>query len=353
MRKGPVVIEMQGAPALSPVTAPPVPDGDGAVADGRVPTAAFVPGAGRSRLAALFLGSALSLAAFIGGLWVWDFVASLLQARPLLGRAALLLFAVFLGSALLLALAEVWAIARIRRIDRLRQAAIDAVAAADTAGARQVVAALARLYRGRAESAWGLRRLEEQQSHVLDAETLIQLAERELLSSPDQLARREIERAARQVAAVTALVPLALADVIVALLANLRMIRAIALHYGGRSGFLGSWRLLRSVMTHLVATGAVAVGDDLLQSVAGGGLLSRLSRRFGEGVINGALTARVGIAAIEVCRPLPFAALPKPKVTNLLSRSIAGLFGRGPDNGGRGSDQDGPERREGPSEGTS
>ena len=130
-------------------------------------------------------------------------------------------------------------------------------------------------------------------------------------------------------AAVTAIVPLALADVAAALFTNIRMVRRIAEIYGGRSGALGSWRLLKAVMTHLVATGAVAVGDDLIHSVAGGGLLSKLSRRFGEGVINGALTARVGIAAMEVCRPLPFAALPRPKVSNLISRGLQGLFGRG------------------------
>jgi len=77
-----------------------------------------------------------------------------------------------------------------------------------------------------------------------------------------------------------------------------------------------------------VATGAVAVGDDLIGSVAGGGVLSKVSRRFGEGVINGALTARVGVAAIEVCRPLPFHALDRPSVTGLVKRSMTGLFNR-------------------------
>jgi uncharacterized protein (DUF697 family) len=57
---------------------------------------------------------------------------------------------------------------------------------------------------------------------------------------------------------VTALVPLALADVFAALTANLRMIRRVAEIYGGRSGLLGSWRLTRAVFAHLVATGAVA-----------------------------------------------------------------------------------------------
>ena len=122
------------------------------------------------------------------------------------------------------------------------------------------------------------------------------------------------------------LVPLALADVATALYANLRMIRRVAAIYGGRSGTLGSLRLMRGVFTHLAATGALAVGDDMIHSVAGGGILSRISRRFGEGVVNGALTARVGVAAMDVCRPLPFRALPRPKTTNLVSRGLAGLF---------------------------
>jgi hypothetical protein len=95
-----------------------------------------------------------------------------------------------------------------------------------------------------------------------------------------------------------------LLDVMATLITNLRMIRRIAEIYGGRSGFFGSWRLTRLVFGHVIATGAVAIGDDLIGSVAGGSVLAKLSRKFGEGVINGALTARVGIAAMQLCRPL-------------------------------------------------
>ena len=101
--------------------------------------------------------------------------------------------------------------------------------------------------------------------------------------------------------------------------------------YGGRSGTLGAWRLTRAVITHLAATGAVAVGDDLLGSALGGGVLSKLSRRFGEGLINGALTARVGITAMDLCRPLPFDAEPRPKVTSTVRRALAGLVTRDKD----------------------
>jgi putative membrane protein len=145
----------------------------------------------------------------------------------------------------------------------------------------------------------------------------------------DARARASVESAARQVATVTALVPMALADVAASLVANLRMIRQIAEIYGGRSGTLGNLRLLRRVFTSLLAAGALALTDDMIGSVAGGGVLSKLSRRFGEGVVNGALTARVGVAAMELCRPLPFRALERPAVSSLVSRALAGVFGTG------------------------
>jgi putative membrane protein len=40
--------------------------------------------------------------------------------------------------------------------------------------------------------------------------------------------------------------------------------------------------------------------------------MSRLSARLGEGVLNGLLTARVGLSAMAVCRPMPFGAQKAP-----------------------------------------
>ena len=73
----------------------------------------------------------------------------------------------------------------------------------------------------------------------------------------------------------------------------------------------------------------VALADDLISSFAGGGIASKLSRRFGEGVVNGALTARIGIAAMELCRPLPFRAAARPSASALVARALAGMIPRG------------------------
>jgi putative membrane protein len=237
------------------------------------------------------------------------------------------LLAAAVAGALLMAAREWAAFARLGRLDALRRRA--EATGSDLAEARRVVAAVTALYARREETAWGRARLAERAGEVLDADALLALAEAEILAPLDAAARAEIEAATRRVATVTALVPLALADVATALVANLAMIRRIAEIYGGRAGTLGSLGLLRRVFASLVAAGALAMTDDLIGSVAGGGVLSKLSRRFGEGVVNGALTARVGLAAMDLCRPLPFVALDRPGTSSTVSRALAGLIPRG------------------------
>jgi putative membrane protein len=329
MTRSPILIDLEGEAAVSPATAPPLPD-DAPPPEGRAMRNAAALATARPSWAARWFWRALvALLGLVMSLAAWDYVTALFARQPVLGALALALVGGLVLTALGLALREWAAFRRLGRLDAIRRGAEAALHAEDTRAARIVVARLAALYGGRPELRWHLARLAERQGDVFDAAALLDLAEAEVLAPLDAEARRAVEGAARQVATVTAFVPLALADLAAALLGNLRMIRRIAEIYGGRSGTLGSWRLTRTVLAHLVATGAVAVGDDLISSVAGGGLVSKVSRRFGEGVVNGALTARVGVAAIEVCRPLGFRALPRPRVSALVSRALAGLFGRG------------------------
>ncbi len=328
-RKGPVLIELDEAPQATPATAPPVPDLSDRPTGQAMQTVAVLAARPPSRLARWFWRLLGAILAFALSLWAWDFVTGLIARNTVLGYAAMGLLGAFLLVCLAIVIREWAAFARLKRLDAVHREAEAAIVSGDVAAARRVSDHIAGLYTGRDAMKWPLQKLAERRGDLLDADALLGLTEMELLAPLDAAARREIETAARQVATVTAIVPLALADVATALTANVRMIRRIAEIYGGRSGTLGSWRLTRSVMTHLVATGAVAVGDDLIGSIAGGGVLSKVSRRFGEGVVNGALTARVGIAAIEVCRPLPFARLKRPSVTGLVQRALTGLFGMG------------------------
>ena len=330
MTNGPVLIDLDTNTPQPPVAdAPAVPDLTQPAPQGQaMQMAARVAGRKPSRLARWFWGLALSVLTAIASVAAWDFATGLVQRAPLLGWLVTGLLAAFLAVLALIVVRELAAISRLSRIDGLRQAADTALAEANLTQARVVTQRLTQLYSARPDTQWGRDRLAERQADQFDASALLALAEDEVLAPLDKAASREVEAAARQVAMVTALVPIALADVATALAASLRMIRRVAEIYGGRSGVIGSWRLTRAVFAHLVATGAVAAGDDLLEPILGGSILSKLSRRFGEGLVNGALSARVGVAAMEVCRPLPFSDRHQPKVRGIVKSALGGLFGK-------------------------
>ena len=329
MARGPVLIELdENAEKVSVTDAPPVPDPDTHGPQGDAMQAVAALGARKSsRLSKCFWGLGLALLGAVVSISAWDFVTGLLLRNSYLGWAVTALFAAFLFVLLLICLREAAALGRLSKVDGLRRAAQQALAEDDLGQARRVSDQLVDLYRDRKEMELSRERYAELEADQLDPPSLMSLAEQEILKPLDAIAVREVEAAARQVAVITALVPLALADVAAALTANIRMIRRIAEVYGGRSGTIGSWRLTRAVLSHLVATGAVAVGDDLLEPVLGGSIIGKLSRRFGEGLVNGALTARVGVAAMEVCRPLPFSEGKRPRVRGIIQRALGQLVG--------------------------
>ncbi|WP_380058647.1 YcjF family protein [Falsihalocynthiibacter sp. SS001] len=319
----PVLLELDVDEVVSPADAPEISE----IPETSMQRAAIFAARPVSRIGRIFwalltafLGAVVSVAA-------WDFVTEMMARNVALGWAVFALVVSLVVVMLVMALRELAGFLRLAKLDALQQEAVSVHATSDVEKARHFTKRLVKLYHNRADAEWGLAQFQEHAADQFDASDLMTLAEVKIIAPLDEAAKREIQAAARQVATVTAIVPLALADVFAALTMNLRMIRRIAEIYGGRAGTLGSWRLTKIVLGHLVATGAVSVGDDLIGSIAGGGVMSKVSRRFGEGIINGALTARVGVAALEVCRPMPFVARKRPRVTMLVQKALTGLFG--------------------------
>lgn len=329
---GPLILELDTAAlpeAPSPADAPPPDDPlPEPAAQKALAIAAHGRGWGLGKLALALFGALLSL---VVGVALADFVAALFVESAILGSFGLALLVAFLLALGAICLRELAALARLGRIETLRARAAEAHSSGSPAAVEALLAGLDRLYRARPELADARRRVADAAGDMPDTPARMAYAEQELIAPLDAAAEAAIMRAARDVATATAMIPLAMADVAVALTRNLRMLREIAEIYGGRAGWIGSWRLMRAVATHLVATGAVAVADDILGPILGGGMLERLSRRFGEGAVNGALTARVGVAAMDVCRPLPFANTARPNASALVLRALK-TWGRNPRN---------------------
>lgn len=212
---------------------------------------------------------------------------------------------------------EMFGLMRLAAIEKLHARAQAVLVSDDRAESRAVVSDLLGLAHQNPHLARARAALTEHAGDIIDGADMIRLAERELMTPLDQEARRIVSSAAQRVSVVTAVSPRALFDVLFVFVAALRMIRQLARLYGGRPGALGMLSLLRHVIAHLAITGGMAAGDTLLQQMLGHGIAAKLSQRLGEGVLNGLLTARLGLAAIDVTRPLPFTALPRPALTDL------------------------------------
>ena len=250
-------------------------------------------------------------------LWLTQFIEGLFARNPALGVVGLGLAALAGLALLVLGAREILAVSRQRAIAQLHIALAGAREKDDRDAARRHVIELTGLYDRRPDMARGRAHLEELTREIVDGRDLIDIAERALMSPLDDAARREIADAAKRVSLVTAISPRALLDVIFVIAQAVRLMRRISEIYGGRPGLLGLIKLARSVGAHIAITGGMAVGDSLMQQVLGHGVAAKLSARLGEGVLNGLLTARVGISAMAVCRPMPFTALPAPGVKSV------------------------------------
>lgn len=266
------------------------------------------------------LGALLSLAL---GLAVERLISDLFAVAPWLGWVALALALLALVAFLGLVIRELAGIFREHRIERLRQAAIDALAVRDHKAARRISAEVAALYAHRVAAGGARQRIASFAEEIIDADDRLALVEHELVAPLDMQAKRAIATAAKQVSVVTAVSPRAIVDVAFVIFAAVRLLRRISTIYGGRPGLLGFIRLARAAFGHLAVTGGVAVGDSLVQQVLGLGLAAKISAKLGEGVLNGLMTARFGLAALAVCRPLPFIREEPPKIGDVAGELLS------------------------------
>lgn len=279
----------------------------------------------------LALGAFSIILSLAIGLWVDGLIRALFARADWLGYGALGVVGVGILAFVVFLLREYIGIARLQAVQNLKTEAQRAAAEHRSGEARAVVDRLVRLVQHRPETARGILALQGTRDDIIDAPHLIALAEREILAPLDIRARALILGASKRVSVVTAVSPRAVMDLAYVLFEAVRLVRAMAELYGGRPGGLGQLRLMRDVIAHLAVTGSIAVGDGLAQQVLGHGLASRLSARLGEGVINGLMTARIGIAAMDLCRPLPFVALKRPGIGDFISDLTRGMAGASDD----------------------
>jgi putative membrane protein len=292
------------------------PFGEGATSDG-IGSRATVLKSG-IRWGALFLSAMIGLATLAASVSFAQFLSTALNRNDWIGWLSAGLLGVAALAAAVILVREFFGLFRLGKLTRYRRDALNALTEKNVKKERAAVRELTELYSKRAPLLNGIARLKEHATDVTDPGDLFRLAEREVLTPLDQQARRTVLASAKRVATVTALSPMVLIAVGFVLVENVRLLRALATLYGGRPGGLGALKLANYVAGHIIATGGVAMTDDMLGQFLGQDVLRRLSRRLGEAAFNGALTARIGVAAIDVIRPLPFLDATPIRIRDLL-----------------------------------
>ena len=282
-----------------------------------VPVAPPLPAKRRFSWGTVFWSALGGLVLLGGGLATVALIEDLYARATWLGTLGVTLAALASLSLLIICIKEIAGLFRLASIEKLRARAEAALLEDDRDSARAIVRELAAKLSATPQLARSRTELQTHLTEIIDGRDLLHIAERGLMAPLDRQASQLVARTATRVSIVTAVSPRAAVDLAFVLFAAFGMIRRLAALYGGRPGLLGMIRLVRHIIAHLTVTGSLAAGDSLIQQMLGHGVAAKLSARLGEGVLNGLLTARLGLAAIDVARPLPFAALPKPALSDI------------------------------------
>src|SRR6516225_10813235 len=225
------------------------------------------------RWAMLFLCASGGLLLLAMGVAVSDLITDLLARNPELGWLGLGFAILAMVSLLVIAVRETTALMRLAKVEKLRQRAAGLIVSDNRIEARALMHELLALTWKMPHLARGRADLEGHLGEIIDGSDMVRLAERELMTSLDQQARKLISTAATRVSVVTAVSPRAVVDILFL--------------FGARPGTVSLARLVRQVVMHLAVTGGLAASDSLIQQMLGHGIAAKLSARLGEGVLNG------------------------------------------------------------------
>ena len=129
----------------------------------------------------------------------------------------------------------------------------------------------------------------------------------------DAQARREISRSAAESTLMIAVSPLALVDMGFIAWRNIEL------------GYYSRLRLFRLVLINIAFAGASELVREIGMDWMSQDLAARLSTRAAQGIGAGLLTARLGIKAMELCRPLPWIDNDKPRLGDFRRELIGQL----------------------------
>lgn len=127
-----------------------------------------------------------------------------------------------------------------------------------------------------------------------------------VVAEQDKIATKIVSQHATESAALVAISPLAVADMLLVAWRNFKMIDNLADVYGVELGYWSRLQLFKATLVNMAAAGASELAVDASMDLMSMDLAGRVSARAGQGLGVGILTARLGLKAMALLRPLPW-----------------------------------------------
>lgn len=159
------------------------------------------------------------------------------------------------------------------------------------------------------------QRWQSQLDEAYNSKEVLYLFSENVLSPIENQVKKMISKNAAENAIIVAVSPLALVDILMVAWRNIALVNKITKAYGMELGYISRLKLFRMVMTNMVFAGATEIASDVGLDFFSQNLTARLSVRAAQGIGMGLLTARLGIKAMEFCRPVVFQQNERPKLS--------------------------------------
>lgn len=161
-------------------------------------------------------------------------------------------------------------------------------------------------------------------SHYTNTEVL-SLFELKVLSPIDKIALNKITTNASAAGVMIAVSPFAMLDMLIVLWRNIKMINQLSRLYGVPLGYWSRIALIKKIFRSMLYAGAMEILSDAGNYALGVGLTGKISTRVAQGLGAGVLTSRIGLKALNECRPMPWLSVSKPGLTHMTNQLMEDL----------------------------
>lgn len=161
-----------------------------------------------------------------------------------------------------------------------------------------------------------------------DDSEIIHLYSKDVLYQKDNAAKEVVIKHSSDCALMVAVSPFAAIDMMLVVWRNFKMLNEIGQVYGIPNSPFSRAKVFKQVLKNMMLVGAQELVMDATFESMGVSLGTKLSARAAQGVGAGLISLRIGLKAIEYCRPISFSSDEVPKISNMRGEILSQVKSR-------------------------